>query len=164
MKQICFILVAIGLLSMTSCRDDFETEPNFGSLEFSKDTVYLDTVFTDIGSSTYSFKVYNRGSQDINIPNIQLNQGESSNFRLNVDGVAGKSISNINVLAKDSIFVFVEVTADIQDLSQNEVSFLYSDQINFDSGVNLQQVELVTLVQDAIFLFLNASKMDLQKP
>jgi len=153
MKQICFIIVALGLLSMTSCRDDFETESSFGSLEFSKDTVYLDTVFTDIGSSTYSFKVYNRSRQDINIPNIKLNQGESSKFRLNVDGVAGKSISNINVLAKDSIFVFVEVTADIQDLSQNEVSFLYSDQINFDSGVNLQQVELVTLVQDAIFLF-----------
>lgn len=153
MKPICFIILSIGLLSIFSCRDDFETEPSFGNLEFSRDTIYLDTVFTNTSSSTYNFKVYNRSDQDIQIPSIQLNQGESSNFRLNVDGVAGKSVSDINILAQDSIFVFVEVTADIDNLSQNDLSFLYTDQINFDSGVNLQQVELVSLVQDAHFLY-----------
>lgn len=153
MKQFLFILLVIGLISFTSCRDDFELEPSFGDLEFSQDTVYLDTVFTTTSSSTYRFKVYNRSDQDIKIPSIQLNQGERSNFRLNVDGVAGKTINDINILAKDSIFVFVEVTADIQELSQNQLSFLYTDQINFDSGSNRQQVELVTLVQDAHFLF-----------
>ncbi|MBQ0740190.1 hypothetical protein J9332_38510, partial [Aquimarina celericrescens] len=75
------------------------------------------------------------------------------NFRLNVDGVAGKTINNINILSRDSIFVFVEVTADIQELSQNQLSFLYTDQVNFDSGANQQKVELVTLIQDANFLF-----------
>lgn len=153
MKQLSFLIIAISLISLSSCRDDFETEPSFGDLEFSQDTVYMDTVFTNIGSSTYSFKVYNRSSQDISIPSIQLNQGENSNFRLNVDGVAGKSVSNINILAKDSVFVFVEVTANIEELAQNQLSFLYTDQINFDSGANLQKVELVTLVQDAHFLF-----------
>lgn len=153
MKQFLFILSVLSLIVFSSCRDDFNTEPSFGNLEFSKDTVYLDTVFTNIGSSTYSFKVYNRSNQDINIPSIQLNNGETSNFRLNVDGVAGKSISDINILAKDSVFVFVEVTADIMELAENQLTFLYNDQINFDTGTNLQQVELVTLVQDANFLF-----------
>jgi hypothetical protein len=138
---------------LSSCRDDFESEPSFRELEFSQDTLYLDTVFTNIGSSTYSFKVYNRSSQDIIIPTIQLNEGGNSNFRLNVDGVAGKTINNINILSRDSIFVFVEVTADIQELSQNQLSFLYTDQVNFDSGANQQKVELVTLIQDANFLF-----------
>jgi len=138
---------------LSSCRDDFESEPSFGELEFSQDTLYLDTVFTNIGSSTYSFKVYNRSSQDIIIPTIQLNEGGNSNFRLNVDGVAGKTINNINILSRDSIFVFVEVTVDIQELSQNQLSFLYTDQVNFDSGANQQKVELVTLIQDANFLF-----------
>jgi hypothetical protein len=153
MKQFLFLVTILGLITVTSCRDDFELEPSFGALEFSQDTIYLDTVFTNIGSSTYNFKVYNRSSQDIRIPTIQLAQGESSNFRLNVDGVAGKTVNDINILAKDSIFVFVEVTADIQELSQNQLSFLYTDQINFDSGQNMQQIELVTLVQDAHFLF-----------
>ncbi|WP_019038082.1 hypothetical protein [Psychroflexus tropicus] len=153
MKQFLLLLSLISLISFSSCRDDFESELSFGELEFSQDTVYLDTVFTNIGSSTYSFKVYNRSDRDIIIPRVELNAGESSNFRLNVDGIAGKSISDVNILAKDSIFVFVEVTADIDELSQNDLSFLYTDQINFDAGDNLQKVELVTLVQDANFLF-----------
>ena len=153
MKQFLLLLSLISLISFSSCRDDFESELSFGELEFSQDTVYLDTVFTNIGSSTYSFKVYNRSDRDIIIPNVELNAGESSNFRLNVDGIAGKSISDVNILANDSIFVFVEVTADIEELSQNDLSFLYTDQINFDAGANLQKVELVTLIQDANFLF-----------
>jgi hypothetical protein len=153
MKQFLLLLSLISLISFSSCRDDFESELSFGELEFSQDTVYLDTVFTNIGSSTYSFKVYNRSDKDIIIPNVELNAGENSNFRLNVDGIAGKSISDVNILANDSIFVFVEVTADIEELSQNDLSFLYTDQINFDAGANLQKVELVTLIQDANFLF-----------
>jgi len=153
MKQLLLILCAIALLIFSSCRDDFEFEPSFGQLEFSQDTVYLDTVFTNIGSSTYSFKVYNRSDDDIVIPTVQLNNGENSNFRLNVDGLAGNIISDVNILANDSIFVFVEVTADIEELAQNQISFLYTDQINFDTGDNQQKVELVTLVQDATFLF-----------
>lgn len=153
MKQFFLLVSILILIVLSSCRDDFESEPSFGELEFSQDTLYLDTVFTNIGSSTYSFKVYNRSSRDIMIPKIQLNEGENSNFRLNVDGVAGKTINNINILSRDSIFVFVEVTVDIQELSQNQLSFLYTDQINFDSGANQQQVQLVTLVKDAKFLF-----------
>jgi hypothetical protein len=29
----------------------------------------------------------------------------------------------------------------------------YTDQIEFDAGTNLQKVELVTLIQDAVFLY-----------
>jgi hypothetical protein len=29
----------------------------------------------------------------------------------------------------------------------------YTDQIEFDGGTNLQKVELVTLIQDAVFLY-----------
>jgi hypothetical protein len=35
------------------------------SLIFSKDTIYLDTVFNNIGSSTYTLKVYNKSNKDI---------------------------------------------------------------------------------------------------
>jgi hypothetical protein len=30
---------------------------------------------------------------------------------------------------------------------------LYTDQIQFDSGANQQNIELVTLIQDAVFLY-----------
>ncbi|WP_327018513.1 hypothetical protein [Croceibacter atlanticus] len=153
MRILYTLLLFCCIIFWSSCRNDFEFEPSTGQLEFSKDTVYLDTVFTNIGSSTYNLKVYNRSDQDIRIPNVQLSQGESSSYRLNVDGVAGKVFRDVEILANDSIFVFVETTADIQELSQNALEFLYEDAILFDGGENTQRVELVTLIKDAVFLF-----------
>ncbi|MDY8138223.1 hypothetical protein [Aquimarina sp. 2201CG5-10] len=145
-----FLLVLIVLWS--SCRNDFESGPSTGNLQFSTDTLLLDTVFTNIGSSTYSFKVYNRTNDDFTIPTIALERGESSNYRLNVDGIPGKSFENIQVLAKDSIFVFVETTTDITQQT-GDIEFLYTDRVLFDTGGNQQDVDLVTLVKDAVFLF-----------
>ncbi|MCK8481157.1 right-handed parallel beta-helix repeat-containing protein [Psychroserpens algicola] len=154
MKRILYFILAIFiLLAWSSCRKDFDFSPSTGNLTFSKDTIYLDTVFTNIGSSTYNLKVYNRSNEDISIPTVRLSQGEASNYRLNVDGLPGKQFENIELLAKDSLFIFVETTADIQTLAQNSLEFLYTDAIEFDSGNNLQKVELVTLIKDAVFIY-----------
>ena len=152
MKYIYTLGLLLFIIALSSCRNDFEYLPSTGNLEFSKDTVYLDTVFTNIGSSTYTLKVYNRSSENISIPSVRLGQGESSRYRLNVNGRAGKVFSNVEILAKDSIFVFIETTIDINSFPGN-LQFLYTDAIEFDSGSNLQKVELVTLVQDAVFLY-----------
>ena len=143
------LLYLVLILSISSCRKDFSTIPSFGQLEFSRDTVFLDTVFTNIGSATYNLRVYNRGTKDITIPAIALERGASSNYRLNVDGIPGKDFQNIDILAKDSIFVFVETTVDISSVP----SPLYTDRILFDNGMNQQRVELITLVQDANFIY-----------
>jgi len=71
-------------------------------------------------------------------------------YRLNVDGTAGKNFQNIPLLANDSLFVFIETTVDITD---NGLSFLYTDALQFDSGERQQEVQLVTLVKDAVFIF-----------
>ncbi|KQB39548.1 hypothetical protein [Flavobacterium aquidurense] len=150
-----FILFIFGLLiTFSSCRTDFDTVASSGDLKFSKDTVYLDTVFKNIGSSTYQLKVYNKSKDDISIPVIQLKNGLNSKYRMTVDGMAGtngKIFKDVTLLAKDSLYIFIETTADITDA--NPADFLYTDQIQFDSGTNLQEVALVTLVQDAVFLY-----------
>jgi hypothetical protein len=152
MRQIPFILpILLVTLLWCSCRKDFQYDASSGNLEFSKDTVYLDTVFTNIGSSTYSLKVYNRSNNDIQIPLVRLEQGISSNYRLNVDGVAGKEFENVPLMAKDSLFIFIETTFDISAKNENE--FLYTDAILFDEGAKEQSVQLVTLIKDAIFLY-----------
>lgn len=154
MRQLTFLFFIGILISVSSCRTDFETVASTGNLAFSKDTIYLDTVFTNIGSSTYSLKVYNHGKKDINIPSIKLGKGLSSKYRMTVDGMQGsqgKVFENVTLLAKDSLYIFVETTANIADA--NPTDFLYTDQILFDGGSNLQKVELVTLVQDAVFLY-----------
>jgi hypothetical protein len=152
-RYLYFILTLVFLILWSSCRKDFEFSPSIGNLQFSKDTVYLDTVFTNIGSSTYNLKVYNRSDNDISIPSIQLAHGEASNYRLSVDGIAGKTFENIELLAKDSLFVFIETTVDIENEPAIKNQFLYTDAIEFDAGDNLQKVELVTLVKDAIFIY-----------
>lgn len=155
MKNV-ILLLSILALTLTSCRKDFDTVINKGNLEFSKKTVYLDTVFTGIASSTYMLKVYNRSNEDISIPSIALGKGDNSKYRLMVDGLRGeggkgKVFKNVELLANDSLFVFIEETADIADA--NPTDMLYTDEIQFSSTTGTQKVNLVTLIQDAIFLF-----------
>ena len=59
MKYVYGLVLFCSIVLWSSCRNDFETVPSTGNLEFSRDTVFLDTVFTNIGSSTYNLKVYN---------------------------------------------------------------------------------------------------------
>ena len=160
-RPIYFLLSLTVLIFWSSCRKDFNFTPSNGTLQFSKDTVYLDTVFNNIGSSTYNLKVYNNSSKDIVIPTLRLAQGQNSMYRLNVDGISGsgpqqgKEFENIELLAKDSMFIFIETTIDIATLAASQTQFLYTDAIEFDSGAELQKVELVTLVKDAVFIYPN---------
>ena len=154
MRTFTFVFLIGILITISSCRTDFDTVASTGDLEFSKDTVYLDTVFSTLSSSTYALKVYNRSKNDITIPNIKLGKDLNSKYRMTVDGMQGnqgKLFENVTLLAKDSLYIFIETTADVADASPTD--FLYTDQILFDSGDNLQKVELVTLIQDAIFLY-----------
>jgi len=150
MRYLIAIFSLITLI-LTSCRADFDFERSNGELRFSKDTVYLDTVFTNIGSSTYTLKVYNKSNKNIAIPKIQLEKGATSKYRLMVDGMPGKQFENVELLAKDSMFIFVEVTAAAIDANPSD--FLYTDKILFGEGTGIQKVELVTLIQDAIFIY-----------
>ncbi|MFT6600903.1 MAG: hypothetical protein ACJAZZ_000021 [Dokdonia donghaensis] len=153
MRSLYFLIALAGIITVSSCRNDFETTPSTGNLEFSRDTIFLDTVFTNIGSSTYNLKVYNRSDEAISIPSVRLGRGQDSDYRLNVDGVAGKEFEEVEILANDSIFVFVETTLDINEVGNASEEFLYTDAIEFNSVGTTQNVELVTLVKDAIFLF-----------
>ncbi len=153
--QLNRLLFILGILfTVCACRSDFETVTSKGDLVFSQDTIFLDTVFSTIGSSTFQLKVYNKSNQDISIPSIQLGKGLGSKYRMTVDGMSGnqgKLFQDVTLLAKDSLYIFIETTANAADA--NPTDFLYTDQIQFGSGANLQKVELVTLVKEAVFLF-----------
>lgn len=151
MRQFIILLGLITTLCFTSCRNELDFEQSVGTLTFSKETVYLDTVFTNIGSSTYTLKVYNTSNKNISIPRVRLGKGQASNYRLMVDGVPGKEFENVELLAKDSMFVFIEITSDVA--AANPTDFLYTDRIEFGNAVDFQKVELVTLIQDAVFIY-----------
>ena len=160
MRTLTLVFFIGILISLSSCRTDFETVASTGDLEFSKKTVYLDTVFKNIGSSTYNLKVYNRSKNDISIPSIKLKNGLNSKFRMTIDGMQGnqgKAFENVTLLAKDSLYIFIETTAITTDDTEpkDEDRFRYTDKILFASAGKTQEVELVTLIQDANFIFPN---------
>lgn len=140
--SIIFVLIVV----LSSCRKDFSTELSTGELSFSKDTIFFNRVFDDISSSTHRFTVKNNSNKDISIPNIGLERGHSSFYRLNVDGMDGKQFEDVTILAKDSIYVFIETTIDYSQVTDAE--FMYRDNILFDNGTNEQKVALEALVLD----------------
>jgi len=144
---IVFILLIISSLFFSCRKDQLLTDPS-AKLSFSADSILYDTVFTAIGSTTRNFRVYNPNSQPVNVSSIRLANGQGSFFRLNVDGVPGKAFSDIEIPAKDSIYVFVEVTIDPTTANN---PFIYTDNIVFETNGNVQNVELVAFGQNAYY-------------
>ena len=148
--QKIFLLATIVLaLVLTSCDDElFTTDPD-KILTFSTDTLTFDTVFTTLGSTTEKILVYNPNNRALRISSIALAGGANSQFRLNVDGNINENnkFADIEISAKDSMYIFVEVTVD----PNNEDSpVLVADSIVFQTnGVN-QRVRLEAFGQNMI--------------
>ena len=142
--------VFISLILLTgSCRKNFDTVEGKADFRIEKDTLFLDSVFTNISSHTYRFKIYNTADKDITLKKIYLEKGEQSFYRLNVDGDAGKSFENVLIHARDSIFVFVEVTADIQQLSDP----VYEEKLFVKDAGKTDDILLTAFVKDAYFYY-----------
>lgn len=139
------ITILLLLASLTQCKKD---SVNGTGISFSNDTLTFDTVFTTLGSTTQRFKVYNRTGQDITIDNIKLMGLQGSQFRINVDGISGTNFNNVEVLAKDSIYVFVEVTVNPNDAS---APFVINDEIQFSVHDETAKVVLNAWGQNAYY-------------
>ena len=137
---------------MGGCREDFTFESDTGNLLFSLDTVFLDTTFTNVNTTTKILKVYNPQSKDISIPSIWLDKEDQSNFRINVNGASGLSFTNVPLRAKDSLFVFIE-SSYRTDSDNTAEDFLIIDELRFGTTINFQKVNLVSLVQNANFYY-----------
>lgn len=110
-------VLATSALLLVGCSDDdsFSTSPDH-LLSFSMDTVRMDTVFSTVPSSTRSLWAYNRSGDGIRCSQVRLERGNQSGFRVNVNGTYlgqdnGYQTSGLEIRKKDSIRIFVEVTA-----------------------------------------------------
>ncbi len=144
------ILLTLSLLVstlFTGCIDDsFTTEPSH-VLAFSTDTVAFDTVFTSIGTSTRSFRVYNPNKKSLNITSIKLANADKSGFMINVDGMSGSEFNDVEVRGNDSLFVFVE--ANIDPTNHDNPIFIVDSIVFLTNGVK-QDVKLTAYGQDVI--------------
>lgn len=144
-KQISLIIIFL-FIAFYACKDgdNFSTKKNL-TLAFSEDTISFDTVFSSIGSATKHFKIYNRNENSLRIESIELINASKSGFRMNIDGEKGTKLTNIEILKKDSLYGFVEVTVDPAD-SKNPL--LIRDSIRFVVNGNTQYIQLEAVGQD----------------
>jgi hypothetical protein len=149
MKHLHFWLIGLLALAATACNDelDFITDGNF-QLEFSTDTLRFDTVFTQLGSATRSVKVFNRNNRPVRIGKVSIAGNPAGRFRMNVDGIPGNEVENVEIWANDSIYIFVETTIDPnQPVSVSP--FVIEDRIVFETGERKQEVVLEAWGQNA---------------
>lgn len=144
------VMVMIAVLSSCLKEDDFITDSS-AKLRFSVDTLHFDTVFTQLGSATRHFKIYNDHDQPIRISDVRFEGGAGTFFRMNIDGIHGQTITDAEIWPNDSIYAFAEVTI---DPSQPEEAspYVIEDKMIFTTNGNEQVVHLDAWGQNAVYL------------
>ena len=133
---------------LTRCRKERFMEDSSARLEFSRDTVLFDTVFSTVGSATQYLRVKNPYNRTLKLSKVALASGNDSPYRINIDGLDGPVQEDVEILPNDSIFIFVEVTI---DPNNDNLPFLVPDSIRFEVNGNVQHVQLMAYGQNAYF-------------
>jgi hypothetical protein len=149
MKQIAVLATIILLASAISCQKDAFITSQDAAVSFSVDTIHFDTLFTTTGSVTHFFKIFNDNDRRLKISEINLSGGSSSFFKINADGNAGPSVSNLEIDANDSLYVFVTVNI---DPTVTDLPFIVEDSISITYNGNQRWVQLQAWGQNANFM------------
>jgi hypothetical protein len=151
MKKIFPLLVLVFISSclFLSCKKDSFITSADARLSTSVDSLKFDTVFTTTGSITKSFKIFNKNEQKLLLSKVKLGGGANSAFKMNVNGIAATELSNIEVAANDSIYVFVTVT--VNPTTAN-LPFIISDSVMIDFNGRNAKVNLEAYGQNANFI------------
>lgn len=151
MKRLLQIIMTLVSVLLAACSEDtdFSVNPSL-RLEFSRDTIAFDTLFTTVGSPTAGIVVRNRNSSALRISSVRLGSGGDSGFSVLVDGQYGAVMNDLEIRAKDSIFLYAAV-----ELERNgaDVPLMVKDSLIFtlESGVQ-QQVMLLAYGRDVTFM------------
>lgn len=141
--------VLLFLLLSFSCKKDLFNKSPQATLSTSVDTLSFDTVFTAAGSITQSFKIFNTNNEKLQLTHVKISGGNSSPFKMNVDGVSSNEVDDVEINANDSIYVFVQVNAPPSD---STLPYILSDSIEIAYNGNKKIVQLQAYGQNAVFL------------
>lgn len=115
-------VISVLILLFSSCgKETFFTGST--RLQISSDTVWFDTLFTRSPGTKYPISVtkifwIKNKENGIVKADFRLAGGAASPYRINVDGFAGTDIKEVEIPAKDSIFVFVQCTLEANNQTQ----------------------------------------------
>ena len=148
MKPVRNLLLPLIAVLFFACNKESFTNNSSALVKTSVDTLHFDTVFTSTGSTSQFIKIINENSIGIHISSVKLAGGVSSPFKINVDGVAGPNVSNTDVLANDSVYVYVTVS--INPTVAN-LPFIVRDSIEINYNGNKKFVQLDAYGRNAHF-------------
>ncbi len=145
--------VVLGvMLGGAGCVEERLTTDPTARLEFSCDTLVMDTLFAGVPSRTSRLMVYNRNNRALNISAVSLGGGERSQYRFNVDGhipPESNRVTDIVIKARDSLYVFVEMTA---EEAEGESRVLVRDSLTFLCNGVESRVQLMACAENARLL------------
>lgn len=152
MSRILYVIVSVILWCMAaaSCSDDVLTDvaaqPSFQLND--SDCYNLGVLLTGHTTATQKLMLYNKNKGEIALDCIRLRGGDSSIFRINVDGMAGTQFNNpdyLHIAQGDSLYVLVEATfAGTQDERDVE----REDWLDIQCNGRLQSIRLAVTTRD----------------
>ena len=142
-----FSLSIFFVLILSSCEKKSGSS-NSSFLGFSKDTVMFDTVFTERGTATKIFKIFNSSKESLTIKRIALRNANTF-FRFNIDGYSGTQVENIEILPEDSAFVFMDANI---DPNGSNSPLVIEDALVFDFENGSKELPVIAYGQDAIYI------------
>lgn len=147
LRRILYAMLVGVVMMTTACIEDDFTTSSSDVLEFSCDTLAFDTVFTELGTPTKRFTVYNRHKKMINISSVKFEGTNGGRFYLNVDGMTGEEFHDVEIRGEDSIFVFVEAYIDPTN-KNNPIEI--KDNVQFVTNGVTQRVLVTAWGQDVV--------------
>lgn len=147
MKPVITVTISLIILLFSCRKEHFSSDPSL-RLSTNLDSLHFDTVFTTTGSVSQFFKIKNDNDEDMEIASVRLAGGTASPFKINVDGRPGPQINQIEIAAKDSIYVYVTVKI---DPSAANLPFVVRDSVEISYNGNTEWVQLEAFGQNAHF-------------
>ena len=145
-----FLVLSCLLTFLPGCEPKEDLVQTTGRLEFNQDTVLFDTVFTTIRTVTKRLWVYNRNSGAVKT-DISLGGTAGTTYSLIINGDAGSAQSGVLIRGNDSVQVLVRAVLGDNGQATVPKKFLVTDQVNFRTNGNEQNVKLVAYGQNAYF-------------
>jgi len=139
-RIVTILQALIGIAVASSCTDNMEySSDSRDCLEFSCDTLDMDSVFAGMVSATKRLVVYNREDRALRF-DVELAGGYGSPFQLVADGQDGIKMDGLEVGAKDSMICFIRVFPPIDPM---DPFYALADSLSFslESGI-VQSVQL----------------------
>ena len=146
-QNLFLLAILVSGISCSLSEQEISTDPSH-RLRFSTDTIFFDTIFSEIPSVTKRMRVFNDHNVAVSIASIAL-ADPNTPYLVTVNGIEGTAFEATRILANDSILILLKATINDRDSLS---PYVVEDQLLFNTNGNKQEVSIFSWGQDANYL------------